>query len=155
MKSVTGTMSAVESSDDFIRAPTDAEGFLAAARTMLEGARVLASASQVPAIALSHLCGHAAESALKAMLSQVGVPTIELSKPALGHKLTNLWARAVAEGISLPKSQDAWFERLHRVHATPYTLRYPLGLHAIVLPDSATMLRGVEELISKAAACVQ
>lgn len=155
MNPITGTMSAFESGDDFIRTPTDAEGFLAAARAMLEGARVLASTSQVPAVALSHLCGHAAESALKAMLSQAGVPTKDLLKPALGHKLLSLWARAVSEGVSLPLSPDSWFEQLHRVHAKPYTLRYPLGFHAIVLPNSAAMLRGVEELVSKAAAYVQ
>jgi hypothetical protein len=148
-------MSAVESGDDFIRKPTDAEGFLAVARAMLVGARILASASQVPAIALSHLCGHAAESALKAMLSQVGVSTEDLRKKELGHKLTNLWERAVSEGISLPISPDSWLEQLHRVHVAPYTLRYPLGLHGIVLPNSADMLRGVEELVSKAAAYVQ
>ena len=134
---------------------TDAEGFLAAARALLVGAHILASAPQVPAIPLSHLCGHAAESALKAMLSKAGVPTDELRKKELGHKLTNLWERAVSEGIPLPLSPGSWLEQLHRVHVAPYTLGYPLELHGIILPNSAAMLHGVEELVSKAAAYVQ
>lgn len=155
MKPIIGSVVAVESGEDRTRAPTDAEGFLFVARHMLDGAQVLAAASEVPVIALSHLCGHAAESALKAMLSQVGISASKLGKPPLGHGLSNLWARAVAEGVPLSNPPDAWLEQLNRIHAAPYPLRYPLGLHGVALPNAVAMLRGVEELVTKAAGRVQ
>lgn len=151
---ISGTMNAVESGD-YIRPPTDAEGYLATARAMLDGARPLVLTTPIPAIALSLLCGYAAEAALKASLAQAGVSTKELGSRALGHELIRLWLRAVAEGVALQASPPQWIEHLNRVHSAPYHLRYPLGFHAIVLPNQAAMLQGCEELCSMAISCIK
>lgn len=145
MEPATAVARAVEL-DDAVLMPTDAEGYAVAARGMLEGARVLGATSPVPSIALTHLCGHAAEAAIKAVLSRAGVPTTELT--GLGHQLTKLWARAAAERLPLSFVPPPWLVQLDRVHAAPYHLRYPIGFHVLVLPDLTAMRKGVEELFS-------
>jgi len=155
MKTISGTMQASESGDDSICVPTDAEGYLVAANAMLSGARTLGKTTPVSNFALTLLCGYASECALKAMLSQSGVHTNKLKSPALGHQLIKLWSIAVEKGIDLPTSPQQWIEHINRVHAAPHHLRYPLGLHAMVLPNQESMLDGVEQLCSIANACVK
>ena len=96
--------------DDYIQQPTDAEGYIVAARGMLDGALPLKDVEPIPVFALTLLCGYATEASLKAMLSQVGVPTAELSGHTLGHKLLRLWERAETEGVSLPSPRPPWVE---------------------------------------------
>ena len=138
--------------DNYIQQPTDAEGYIVAARGMLDGALPLKDVEPIPVFALTLLCGHATEAALKAMLAQVGVPTSELSGHTLGHKLLRLWERAETERVSLPSPRPPWVEHLDRVYASPHHLRYPLGFHAIVLPNQLDMLNGTKNLVEIATA---
>jgi hypothetical protein len=61
MTPATGSLNAIETGGCAIRPPTDAESFPAAARGMVEGAQISGAAYPIPAAALTHLCGHAAE----------------------------------------------------------------------------------------------
>ena len=140
--------------DAYIRQPTDAEGFMVAARGMLDGALPLRNIEPLPIFALTLLCGHATEAALKAMLSHVGVRTSELKGRSLGHRLLRLWERAEAERVALPSPRPLWVEHLDRVYASTHSLRYPLRFHAIVLPNQVNMLNGTKNMVEIASAMV-
>jgi hypothetical protein len=141
--------------DDFIQTPTEAQGFRVAAQAMLAGAGPLLQVDPVPNIALTLLCGHGTEAALKALLSESGLTAEELSEKPYGHKLVTLWGHAAARGCPLPMPVPEWVEHLNRVHAYPYSLRYPLKFHAIVLPNQNAMLAGLEFLVGKVNEVVQ
>ncbi len=153
MKSINGNMNAVESAD-IIPTPTDAEGYLAAASSMLDGVRILVAASPIPAIAISFLCGHASEVALKAMLSHAGVSTDDLIK-TYGHNLTELWQCAVSKGLPLQSSPPSWFGKFKNLHGNPYLLRYPLRLNGLVLPNLEAMVQDVEMLVSSSKSYIE
>lgn len=136
--------------DDYIATPTEAQGYLVAARGMLEGARVLGRIDPPPAFALTLLCGHACEAALKAMLAQGGMSSSVLSKPPFGHSILKIWATVEKQFRGLPNPQPAWVGQLDRVYDAPFHLRYPLGFHGIVLPHQSAMLSGTEELVTMA-----
>jgi hypothetical protein len=134
--------------EDRLEPPTEARGFLAAAESMLAGAKPLLKVAPIPVVATTLLCGHGTEAALKAILAQTGLKTAVLSKPPYGHDLLALWESAhAASGAALPIPRPQWVEHLHRVHAAPYHLRYPLGFHAIVLPNQELMITGLELLV--------
>lgn len=151
MKTVIATLNAIESGPDTMAPPTDAQGHLGTAASMIEGARILAKATPIPAVAHTYLCGHAVETSLKAMLSKVGVPATDLKKRAIRHRLTALWTLAHMKRL-VDQPAPQWLEQLDRVHAHPYTLRYPLEVHAFAMPNAAVMMAGVEALFSKASA---
>jgi hypothetical protein len=140
--------------DDFIQVPTEAQGYRVSAQAMLEGARPLAKIKPIPSLALTLLCGHGTESALKALLAAKGLDSKVLSKSPYGHRLVNLWTKATNLGVKLPDPRPAWVEHLDRVHGYPHNLRYPLGFHAIVLPSQTDMLDGLEQVTSLANAIV-
>ena len=141
----------VTESDDLIREPTSCESFLCLSLAMLEGIKALEKVEPAT-IALTYLCGHATEAALKAMLAYVGIEDKELaSSKKFGHQLVKLWLSAASKGIPLQMPPPPWLEHLHNVHAFPYHLRYPLGFHVIVLPEQASMFQGVNNLIHVAA----
>ena len=76
-----------------------------AAKGMLEGARPLGNIQPIPAFALTLLCGHACEAALKALLAQSGISEVILSKQPFGHSILKLWQSAAEAGFVLPKPQ--------------------------------------------------
>ena len=133
--------------DDFIQRPTEAQGYRAAAQAMLEGARPLSKVNPVPNIALTLLCGHGTEAALKALLAESGLTAEVLSKRPYSHEIINLWEAAAKSGIALPEPRPLWVAQLDRVHTAPYKLRYPLGFHMLVLPDQEGMLDGLHLLV--------
>ncbi len=141
-------------SQDFIAPPTDATGYLGAAQGMLAGARPLLQVKYLPALAITHLCGHGCESVLKAILVCKGMTSDELSKKRFGHNILALWAEAEKREPRLPFPRPDWVGQLNQVHASPFQLRYPLGFHAIVLPNQSAMVQGIEELISLASSCI-
>ena len=142
-------------SDDFIAQPTEAQGYLVAAQGMLAGALPLEKLAPLPVFALTLLCGHSCEAALKAVLAQSGIPAAALSKAPYGHDILKLWTSAESKGPVFPSPQPAWVAQLNRVYDKPFSLRYPLGFHAIVLPNQIEMLRGTESLVSLAASFVK
>lgn len=134
--------------------PTEAEGFLISANGMLAGARPLKTMTPVPVFALTLLCGHACEAALKAMLSESGFELKKLSSSPYGHNISNLWQAAKAQGYHLPSPQPDWVNQLNSVYDKPFHLRYPLGFHGISLPNQEAMLEGTVEVVALAAAKV-
>lgn len=142
-------------SDDFIAQPTEAQGYLVAAQGMLAGALPLENVKPLPVFALTFLCGHSCEAALKAMLAQSGIIAADLSKAPYGHDILQLWKSTQDIIHSLPSPQPPWVAQLDRVYDKPFHLRYPLGFHAIVLPNQTEMLRGTESLVTLAAAFVK
>jgi hypothetical protein len=139
----------------FIARPTEAQGYLVAAQGMLAGAQPLEKVQPIPAIALTLLCGHACEAALKALLAQSGRSAATLSRAPYGHDILYLWQSAENIGHPLPSPQPDWVGQLHRVYDRPFHLRYPLGFHGIVLPNQSAILRGTECLVSLATSFVK
>jgi hypothetical protein len=139
--------------DAFIQQPSEAQGYRVAAHAMLAGARPLSKVTPVPFIALTLLCGHGVEVALKALLAQSGM-SAEILRDKYGHDLLKLWNKAEAHGFTLPTPRPQWIEQLYRVYGREdsypgrHVLRYPLGIHGIVLPDQSAMLQGFEQLVS-------
>ena len=114
---------------------------------MLAGALPLSKVVPLPTIALSLLCGHGTEAALKALLAQTGLTAEELSRKPYGHDLVVLWDKAISCGANVAAPRPQWVDHLHRVHGSPYNSRYPLGFHAIVLPNQQLMVTGLEQLV--------
>ena len=75
----------------FIAKPTEAGGYLIAAQAMLEGALPLGQIKPLHSFALTLLCGHACEAALKAALAQSGISAKELCSKRYGHSILKLW----------------------------------------------------------------
>ena len=140
--------------NDYITQPTEAQGYLVAAKGMLEGARPLGKIQPIPAFALTLLCGHACEAALKALLAQSGISEAVLSKQPYGHSILKLWQSVEQGEITLPKPQPDWVAQLDRVYDKPFNLKYPLGFHAIVLPNQQAMLLGTEALVLLASSSI-
>ena len=130
-----------------IQQPTEAQCFRVAAEAMLAGARPLANVAPQPSLALTLLCGHGTESALKALLAQTGLTAAQLSHSPYGHNLVALWDKAISARAPVANPRPQWLDHLHRVYATPFHLRYPLGFHGIVLPNMQLMLAGFESLV--------
>ena len=127
--------------------PTEAQGYLAAAQGMLAGALPLEHVKPLPVFALTLLCGHACEAALKAILAKSGITAEKLKRPPYGHDIIYLWKSAKKLVLALPDPQPDWVAQLDRVYDNPFHLRYPLGFHGIVLPNQIAMLRGTESLV--------
>ena len=139
----------------FTAQPTEAQGYLVAAQGMLAGALALEHVAPLPAFALTLLCGHTCEAALKAVLAQSNVAASSLSKAPYGHDILHLWKTAQVILVSLPSPPPAWVAQLNRVYDKPFSLRYPLGFHGLVLPIQIEMLRGAESLVTLAASFVK
>ena len=149
---ITCNMNAVESGSDFIAKPTEAQGYLVAAQGMLAGATPLGNLATVPVLALTLLCGHSCEAALKAILCKGGISAVDLSKRPFGHNILTLWKRADSVA-SLPPQPD-WVAQLASVYDRPFHLRYPLDFHFIVLPNNQQLLIGTSTLVQLAERCV-
>lgn len=134
--------------------PTEAQGYLMAAQGMLEGALQLGGLAHSPYFALTLLCGHSCEAALKSLLANNGISAKVLSKRPYGHNIIKLWSAADSAGFSLPKPMPDWVVQLSNVYDKPFHLRYPLGFHGILLPNQNTMLQGTEALVSLTVSCV-
>ena len=141
--------------DDIINVPpSEARGFLVAAQGMLAGAIPLRDVTPLPALALTLLCGHACEAALKALLAHGGKTAAELSRKPYGHDLLYLWVSVPVNHGSVSVPSPPWLEQLDRVYDRPFIARYPLRINGLVLPDQRAMLDGTQWLVSLAASVV-
>ena len=104
--------------------------------------------SKASAIPGTLLAGHALECLLKAALAHNGITEAELRSRALGHDLEALWLRAGQYLSSLGTSVPDWARRLNGLHDSPYVLRYPVGLHGLVLPSAAEVALELSKLES-------
>jgi hypothetical protein len=128
---------------------TPTAAFLGAAESTLEGVRVLAAADRIPAVAITLLGGHSLECALKSFLAKSGLSDKALSKPPFGHDVIRLWTEAASRGLAIPSSPPDWVAQLARVYSAPHVARYPMGVHALVLPNSQALAGGVEALVKQ------
>ena len=134
MDPITATISITEEADS-VAPVAPHEAFLAAAVGLMRGAMVLAAASpseSAPALAL--LSGQILECSLKAFLSKAGLTEPELKK--VGHNLSALWALAATKGLPISATPPDWAGTLNSLHDYPYNLRYPMGLHGLVLSNA-------------------
>ena len=134
MKPITATISVTEEPDSVAPVATH-QAFLAAAVGLMPGAMVLAAASpSESAWALALVSGQILECSLKAFLSKAGLTEPELKKD--GHNLSALWKLAATKGLPISATPPDWAGSLNSLHANPYNLRYPMGLHGLVLPNA-------------------
>ncbi len=126
--------------------PNSCDGFINISEAMLSGAQILASSEKPEAVVVTHLCGHSIETSLKAILSRQGVSIDDLKNSKLyGHSLSKLWARAFP-GEVIPE----WLNLLNRLHAAPYTVRYPLDFNGLVLPNQNDLVGGALSILARA-----
>jgi hypothetical protein len=123
--------------------PVDA--YLATAEAIVPSLDVLRE-SNLSAIPGALLAGHALECLLKAVLAQSGLTEAELRSSALRHNLEELWRRSGQHLPLLGTSLPDWATRLSELHNSPYVLRYPVGLHGLVLPNPASVATELSKL---------
>lgn len=156
MQEITGTLNAVEEGEDKFLPVSDHDAFFNGATGLHEGIDALSTLEPPTAVlALSFLCGQAAECYLKAVLSHAGSTTKELER--LGHDLLALWTDGASKTDLSPAHHPLWLQHLAGVHKSPspsarYPLRYPMGLHAILLPHPRSIAEGLDYLRSFAKA---
>jgi hypothetical protein len=148
MQPITGSIS-IKEQPDTVASVTDHEAYFAAAQALMPGARLLADAlPSGSAAALTLLSGHILEGLLKAFLSKVGVTAKELKKNCLRHNLSALWQRAEMLGLPIG-SIPGWAGTLNGLYDDPYSLRYPMGLNGLVLPDAQLMMSELATLLGR------
>lgn len=140
---------------DYIATPTAAQSYLGIAREMLRGARHLAEIDPIPSQALTLLCGHICECSLKSILSFNGLSEESLKKRPYLHSILDMWVEVNKLTDLIVDPPQDWVSQLHRVFNAPYIVRYPMGVHAVVLPDQEAMLNGTENLVSLAAEIIK
>ena len=136
-----------------ISSVTEAVAFFTAARGFNAGVQVLAAKDGVE-LARSLLAAQALECVLKSYLSHAGVSESTLRR-SIGHNLEELWRKAVAEGAPIQEQPSAWCKSLNELHDSPYRLRYPMGLHGLVLPGINPMVSELQVIVSSVEALVQ
>jgi hypothetical protein len=135
MKPITVTISVTEEQDS-VAPVAPHEAYLAAAVGLMRGAMLLADAPPSDsALAFALLSGQILECSLKAFLSKAGVKERELKQPVLRHNLSALWKLAATKGLPISAIPPDWAGILNGLH-DPYYLRYPKGLHGLVLPNA-------------------
>jgi hypothetical protein len=127
---------------------TPAEAFFGVGESFVDGVRALSVAEPIPGPALALLAGQAAENLLKAFLASAGLSVPDLRQPGFRHNLLALWAEAVNRGLSLTTPPPDWVAHLDRLHNAPYTVRYPMGFNAIVLPNAGVLRDRLRDLVT-------
>lgn len=126
---------------------TDAAAYLSAAQGLNVGVQALAMNNEV-ASARSFLAAQTLECVLKSYLAHKNVGKAKLKKPDIRHNLEELWQLAVEEDAPIQQQPPAWCVRLNELHDKPYYLRYPMGLHGLVLPASKPMASDLQAIVS-------
>jgi hypothetical protein len=145
MEPITWSISATEQPDS-VAPVAPHEAFLVVAVGLMRGATVLAAAPlSESAMALALLSGHILECSLKAFLSKAGLTEPELK--TIGHNLSALWELAATKGLPIGATPPEWAGTLNGLHDKPYYLRYPMGLHGLVLPNAQQMASELKNLI--------
>jgi hypothetical protein len=144
---VTGHTSAVETGSDTFNPVADHQALYGAGRSLMAGVKRLHECPEPPVVALTFLAGQAAECLLKALLVGSGVSEKSLHARNVRHDLVYLWREACKPVSALPGQPPEWLAQLSRLHAAPYVLRYPLGMHGLVLPVQTDMVDGLEGLV--------
>lgn len=136
-----------------VAAVRPADAFAAAAEAIVPAVGMLASTAISP-VPGALLAGHALECLLKATLSHLGVTEEELKKN-FGHDLEALWRKATAPPSPFTPAIPKWVETLNGLHDQPFTLRYPIGLHGLVLPNAVEVARELKDLLDSVSKLLQ
>lgn len=111
------------------------------------GATALAAAKKSETISIAFLAAQSVECSLKAFLSRDGEDKRLKADQKLRHNLCALWTLASSEGLGIPSEPPSWLNKLGDLHASPYHLRYSVGVHGIVVPDIDTMVIEMNNLL--------
>ena len=146
MAKITGVGAAIAGSAK-IGPPGPPHSYFGAARALIPGAKVLATASPCPSHALCLVVGFALEGLLKAYLSRNG-PDKTLKNSKIQHDLVGLWEKAFCQGLPISKIPPSWVSGLNELHSGPnYHLRYPDKVHGIVMPPTEPMTTDLAALL--------
>lgn len=118
--------------------PSPFDGFKGAAEALITGVEPLRSHLPQTAWPLTFIAGQIVENAPKAFLAKQGASEDELRR-AFGHDILALWTKAVDSGFVYGNNQPIWLQRLAELHSGSYMIRYPMGVHAVVLPQCEQM----------------
>ena len=128
-----------------IAAPAPPHTYLGIAQGMMDGVRVLATASPLPSLALALVAAHTLECLLKAYLSRSRSDTAVRGQQ-VRHDLEKLWTMACADGLRIQPTLPDWAKRLSDLHKSPYHLRYSAGVHGLVTPAPEPMTTELAQL---------
>jgi hypothetical protein len=149
MEPTTGPFSVTEEPDS-VGPVAPHEAFLTVAVGLMPGATVLAAAPPPEsAMALALVSGQILECSLKAFLSKCGLDEEKL-KRTFGHNLLDLWRESVTKGLRISATPPHWAETLNSLHYSlrnSPTLRYPMGLNVLLLPNAQETTSELRNLI--------
>ncbi len=129
-----------------IKPPGPPDSYLAVVNQLMPAIRILETSQPPLAIALSMLCAHTLECALKALLSRNGDDRC-VRRFDIHHNISKLWKEAQSNGLSSPIPD--WAQRLSDLHDRPFHLRYLDQVHALVTPNPHLMRVELEKLIAR------
>ena len=126
---------------------------MAAARYFFAGVKLLLQGGSDVAIACAHLAAQSLECVLKAYLSKVGIPVIDL-KNRYAHDLQSLCVEAVAKGLTESPQPPDWCVILNQTHNKPYHLRYPLDINGFSIPAFSVVVPALSRPIDQVGSIV-
>jgi hypothetical protein len=144
---VTASIS-VTDGPDIMPPPGPPHTYIGIAYCMLQGVRVLAEASPLPALPLAMVSAHVLECALKAYLSRSG-DDARVKRADIRHNLNALWSLAHAEGLNIQREPPEWASVLSHVHDQPYYLRYSTGVNGLVTPAPEPMATELSAVVDQ------
>jgi hypothetical protein len=145
MKEITGTSNLVTGAST-TAPPAPPFTYLGVAESLMPGIEVLAASEGQIAYAAALLTSHALECLLKAAPSKDGSDR-QVKKENLRHNLEGLWHESRRCGLPVDAAPPTWVLTLSKLHASPYHLRYSVGVHGVVLPAVAPMVADLRELM--------
>lgn len=120
-----------------ISQPTEGDGYMIAARDLLQGAEVLSSLTNIASRSCALLAAHALECILKSFLWHKGKKAEIRGK--VQHDLLALWKMAYKEkDISIPEVPPNWVKILSSGHGPNFYFRYQVGKGKTVVHGGQT-----------------
>jgi hypothetical protein len=146
MEPISLSFSITDAQDNFGPGPIH-DAFLLTATELMRGATVLAAAPPSESKwAFALVAGQILECALKAFLAKkTGLPEKDL-RQKFGHDLSKLWTQAANLGLPIG-NMPPWATTLNSLHESPYHLRYPMKVNALVFPNTHETESGLRSLI--------
>lgn len=103
--------------------PTEGDGYLIAARDLLQGVEALSTLPNISPRSCALIAAYVLECALKAFLWHKGKKK-EIQEQKNRHNLVALWSMAYEEGLSIPKVPPDWHTILSSGHWPNFYFRY-------------------------------
>jgi HEPN domain-containing protein len=128
--------------------PNESKGFMAAARYLFNGVKLLSKEGHEAVIACAFLAAQALECLLKAYLVKKGIG-VNILKNNYGHDLKKLWEEAANKELGISRKPPVWCLILNQTHNKPYVLRYPTEINGFSVPACSEMVTELRELIKQ------